>query len=708
MINSFYFADNDGYPLQEINLGKYFRGNVGDPKVISIKPANGVILNNISLSVAGFDTSNFNETIQNASADILSCIEFTTDPDSTLYYKNTISLGTVDTFYMRSNVPQTASNGDYLFYLKATATCTLEDNSTTIETISILVIGAIREENILHKNETNPVNAIVNLPNGTFELESYNDEDSMSDGTSTFEAVIMNKGKDTHIFTGEDAIFKEQYAGMERIFYKGIINLKGKDLAPGSQKHTIKGKGYDQCLINNGFTWNAGASNATGYDSSVPLATAYRNDVTAQGESDTLNPVTFNWSGYGGVYILPSTDAEPDVMVGVDDQIVITANGKSLTFTQSQTDANTNKDLSDFNAIGPIRIDSILNIGENTINVTITDVYGDKIGCSDLYIVQCEFPAETIINAMLSNTDINYVGGVDLSGLPNISNNINDFPSWSGSWDTIKEALDDFFMMISMALAKVVDNGDGTYTTYLNFVVWWVDDENNLRTYEVGVNNGLFDEGPNTLLDETKKQAIKIYKDNPRLMTAYDEEDAQNIITRVTAFGDNISNTARNLYSENGWIDKQSGLSHPGYGIIVGSDYSDSSITDMDVLRLYAACYVNRQSYPHFNLKLRFSGLVDGSKGQPIMIPDNPEYGEMVFIISKKSRSFGVAAVYTDIEATTDPTAVGSSNTFSTIQSIARTAVQNNAAQDGKVISTDKDGNQVIQLVNGDRIKVSK
>jgi hypothetical protein len=94
-----------------------------------------------------------------------------------------------------------------------------------------------------------------------------------------------------------------------------------------------------------------------------------------------VNSVHYNWDGTGHVYIASSWLADPTTdKISVDDKLIV-SNGTN-TLTNSYNASNRYK-------LGPdMEITSLLVEGDNFLNVKIHDIYGAKIGCGPLFIIQ--------------------------------------------------------------------------------------------------------------------------------------------------------------------------------------------------------------------------------------------------------------------------------------------------------------------------------
>jgi hypothetical protein len=107
--------------------------------------------------------------------------------------------------------------------------------------------------------------------------------------------------------------------------------------------------------------------------------------VTINGDFNT-GCVCFNWDGTGRVFIVSDPTADPTTnTIFTDDAMTVTNK------TNSQSLYATSGNVGNGQAQYPApEITSILQAGNNCVNVVIQDLYGDLIGCSALYIVQYE------------------------------------------------------------------------------------------------------------------------------------------------------------------------------------------------------------------------------------------------------------------------------------------------------------------------------
>ncbi|MBZ2167016.1 hypothetical protein [Methanobacterium spitsbergense] len=115
------------------------------------------------------------------------------------------------------------------------------------------------------------------------------------------------------------------------------------------------------------------------------ITSGYGRPVTGKGvETDTFDPIIFNWDGRGKIYIASSwMGVAKDNLIDIDDEIIV-SNGTE-TIRQAY---NTN-----IYAPGKaLNITSLLVEGDNEITVSIHDIYGAKIGCGPLYILRDTLP----------------------------------------------------------------------------------------------------------------------------------------------------------------------------------------------------------------------------------------------------------------------------------------------------------------------------
>lgn len=114
------------------------------------------------------------------------------------------------------------------------------------------------------------------------------------------------------------------------------------------------------------------------------ISNGYHVPVKKVGEVDTIGPFTIAWDGIGQVYIASSPSAYVSTdQIWADDELTITSNYGTDIFDH----ANQNGVI----PASDLPITGILKSGVDTITAQITDVYGDLIGCSPLYIVQTNY-----------------------------------------------------------------------------------------------------------------------------------------------------------------------------------------------------------------------------------------------------------------------------------------------------------------------------
>jgi hypothetical protein len=112
------------------------------------------------------------------------------------------------------------------------------------------------------------------------------------------------------------------------------------------------------------------------------ITDGFGDDVRVIGETRYLGTFTFNWDGTGRVLIASAADADPtNDLINVDDSLVVrNADGDQITVSYSTV-------------VIPIPgpdtdMTSLLYEGDNEITFEILDVYGDKIGCGPLFMIQ--------------------------------------------------------------------------------------------------------------------------------------------------------------------------------------------------------------------------------------------------------------------------------------------------------------------------------
>jgi len=120
------------------------------------------------------------------------------------------------------------------------------------------------------------------------------------------------------------------------------------------------------------------------------ITSGYSYTVVGAGQATQyLGTFTFNWDGKGSVWICsdwlvtnPSTD-----IITIDDAIVVTnADGATIQRTYGggvYTPGNPN------GIVGPaLNITSLLNEGSNQLSIGIKDIYGNRLACGPLFMVQ--------------------------------------------------------------------------------------------------------------------------------------------------------------------------------------------------------------------------------------------------------------------------------------------------------------------------------
>ncbi|MBZ2166291.1 hypothetical protein [Methanobacterium spitsbergense] len=95
-----------------------------------------------------------------------------------------------------------------------------------------------------------------------------------------------------------------------------------------------------------------------------------------------LGTFTFNWDGIGRVYVASDWQADPATdLINIDDQLIV-SNADGNSFERSCNAGN-------HYAPGPdIEVTSLLHEGINELTFTIKDIYGGKIGCGYLFLIQ--------------------------------------------------------------------------------------------------------------------------------------------------------------------------------------------------------------------------------------------------------------------------------------------------------------------------------
>jgi hypothetical protein len=682
--NRFYFADMDGNPLPQIILGEVYPQNIGISKKLQIIPASGVTLSNITITPAPLNNSYIPVAYQERCANSYQYIQLSSNDN---LYKTTLDLTLPEPFYIRSVIPAWALVGDYLCSLTVSATCTTSEGTVTdVETI--FVAGVVYLDDYDRKPLPLPLGVSAQTPDGTFDTSSFQAEDRQGDGTSTFQCTI-NEDKTHYFFSGEKVSFIEKIGDMQRVMYSGVMDNPKLIKASAATSYTLIGVGPNIDLTKQDFEWSAGISAESGYDSSVQISSGFDRDVSAQYEVVDLGTFNFNWGGNGGVFILPTPNSDASDPIWVDDEITVTTSLGSV----SANDLDTSQPMSTGNVPycnAPVDITSILRKGENSISVSITDINAHEIGCSALYIVQTSFTASFILQQIFTDTLISMGDGIDLD-IGTISNNINDWPGWSGTWNTKIDAINDLINLISMVQGKEI--------------VWYIDQNNNFRTYYYNEYN--------------PDQALQIYLNNPRLIEIDFDENGTSVVNRLSGTGGNdssgnpITYTVYDPESQNGWNDTISGKWHPGYGVITGSPYQNSAITDIDVLETVMNMLLGRQSQPIYTVVISLVGFTYASKGQPLYLPDLPQCsgnGEQIsYVVSDVLWAQTAQGILTTITATTDFNTLGPLTSYSVIQAISTATVKEAAPETGSAIGIDSNGNLVVEkTVGGAIINISQ
>ncbi|AEG18627.1 hypothetical protein [Methanobacterium paludis] len=109
----------------------------------------------------------------------------------------------------------------------------------------------------------------------------------------------------------------------------------------------------------------------------VKITDAFSRIASPAGETFNLGTFTFTWDGVSKVYILKSCQSEPVIGIYADDLL-----------TASTSKGKVSCDYGGVWSKNPMELSSILNPGDNNINVTVTDLYGGVIGTPSLFIVQ--------------------------------------------------------------------------------------------------------------------------------------------------------------------------------------------------------------------------------------------------------------------------------------------------------------------------------
>jgi hypothetical protein len=113
------------------------------------------------------------------------------------------------------------------------------------------------------------------------------------------------------------------------------------------------------------------------------ITQGYSYDIQTVGSAtQLLGTFTFNWDGTGRVYVASDWQADPATdLIDIDDQLIV-SNGDGDSFERSCNAGN-------HYAPGPdIEVTALLHEGINELTFTIKDIYGAKIGCGPLFMIQ--------------------------------------------------------------------------------------------------------------------------------------------------------------------------------------------------------------------------------------------------------------------------------------------------------------------------------
>lgn len=281
------------------------------------------------------------------------------------------------------------------------------------------------------------------------------------------------------------------------------------------------------------------------------------------------------------------------------------------------------------------------------------------------YRVSCSLTGSTItkfskhLEQILENTNIRIGGGQEFKDI-DLSNNANDPNFFGGEFKPKYKALDELFKVYCKILG-------------LNKIRWFIDSGSNLRWFEVKKN---------------ASQVIKITSGDD-LTIFEDTEDAENIVNYLEGYGGADSEIEIAL-ADNDSIKR--------YGRLEGDPIVDSSITNINDLRVKVLNELKQKSLPVYNLTATFSGIKDFECGQQIMFIDEPKYANTIFIITEITKEGSPADPVTKISVTTDETAISPTNLYENVKAIVDQATKITAI--GNVQQVDKTTNQALARPN--------
>ena len=248
----------------------------------------------------------------------------------------------VDTWIINGLSPRWISSVDLTAFPKVTIHCASYPDNKYPEPID--EINAFKSM---------ACNSITNEPtqSGGTDIETSMDGSiiPISDGISTWLGALhiptWNEDEMVHILIEYDLVLE--------------LSLVNKDIVPDTPNPPDITKPYN--LITNGYA---------------------KKINTIGTETDLLGSFTFYWDGTGRVYVASDWQANPETdLISIDDELIVT-NKDGISFTRSCNAGN-------HYAPGPdIELTSFLEEGDNQISFKIKDLYGSKIGCGPLFLIQ--------------------------------------------------------------------------------------------------------------------------------------------------------------------------------------------------------------------------------------------------------------------------------------------------------------------------------
>lgn len=258
-----------------------------------------------------------------------------------------------------------------------------------------------------------------------------------------------------------------------------------------------------------------------------------------------------------------------------------------------------------------------------------------------------------ILSEILEGTGIELGPSVDITA--QISDNNTSLTGFAGGWESRAKALNELVNTLSYIIGEKLG--------------WYIDSEDKLRTYRVEAPQG----------DVVMR--IKIF-DNPRLTYARMEENAENIINRITIVTEQGTQTFEDEESIRGWTDSTTAYHWPGYGVreqlySEQLSQSEAAIKGEEELSNY--------SKPIYTVELKLEGLVNAQVGQPLMIEGYRKFQGSVFMINRVIWSGDASSVKTEITATTDRTITGSFEGYDAIKAISKNVAKDFAVYTGRI-----------------------